>query len=81
MPGNAPLVLVFRGSSWVEIKDAKGALLLSTMGFPGATHAVDGVAPLDVVVGNAEAVAVTVRGDAFDLAPHTKQNVAKFTVK
>lgn len=81
MPGNSPLVLVFRGSSWVEIKDAKGALLLSTMGFPGATHAVDGVAPLDVVIGNAEAVAITVRGDAFDLTPHTKQNVAKFTVK
>jgi len=80
-PGNAPLVLVFRGSSWVEIKDAKGVILLSTMGFPGATHAVDGVAPLDVVIGNAEAVAVSVRGEAFELAPHTKQNVAKFTVK
>ncbi len=79
--GNSPLVLVFRGSSWVEIKDAKGAILLSTMGFPGATHAVDGVAPLDVVIGNAEAVAVTLRGEAFDLVPHTRQNVAKFTVK
>ncbi len=80
-PGNAPLVLVFRGSSWVEIKDAKGAILLSTMGFPGATHAIDGATPLDVVIGNAEAVTVTLRGEAFDLAPYTKQNVAKFTVK
>jgi cytoskeleton protein RodZ len=80
-PGNSPLVLVFRGSSWVEIKDARGAILLSTMGFPGATHAVDGVAPLDVVIGNAEAVAVTLRGEAFDLTPYTRQNVAKFTVK
>ena len=81
MPGNAPLVLVFRGSSWVEVKDSKGALLLSTMGFPGARHAVDGAIPLDVVLGNAEAVVVTVRGENFDLAPHTRQNVAKFTVK
>ena len=80
MPGNAPLVLVFRGSSWVEVKDSKGALLLSTMGFPGARHAVDGAIPLDVVLGNAEAVVVTVRGENFDLAPHTRQNVAKFTV-
>jgi len=80
-PGNAPMVLVFRGSSWVEVKDSHGAILLSTMGFPGATHAVDGVAPLEVVIGNAEAVAVTLRGDAFDLTPHTRQNVAKFTVK
>lgn len=80
-PGNAPMVLVFRGSSWVEVKDSRGAILLSTMGFPGATHAVDGVAPLEVVIGNAEAVTVTLRGDAFDLVPHTRQNVAKFTVK
>lgn len=80
-PGNAPMVLVFRGSSWIEVKDSRGAILLSTMGFPGATHAVDGVAPLEVVIGNAEAVAVTLRGDAFDLTPHTRQNVAKFTVK
>ncbi len=80
-PGNAPMVLVFRGSSWVEVKDSRGAILLSTMGFPGATHAVDGVAPLEVVIGNAEAVAVTLRGDAVDLTPHTRQNVAKFTVK
>ncbi len=80
-PGNAPMVLVFRGSSWVEVKDSRGAILLSTMGFPGATHAVDGIAPLEVVIGNAEAVAVTLRGDALDLTPHTRQNVAKFTVK
>ncbi len=80
-PGNSPMVLVFRGSSWVEVKDSRGAILLSTMGFPGATHAVDGIAPLEVVIGNAEAVAITLRGEAFDLTPHTRQNVAKFTVK
>ncbi len=80
-PANAPLVLVFRGSSWVEIKDSKGAVLLSTMGFPGATHAVDGASPFDVIIGNAEAVTVTVRGEAFDVGPHIRQNVAKFTVK
>jgi cytoskeleton protein RodZ len=80
-PANAPLVLVFRGSSWVEIKDSKGVVLLSTMGFPGATHAVDGTSPFDVIIGNAEAVTVTVRGEAFDVGPHIRQNVAKFTVK
>jgi cytoskeleton protein RodZ len=80
-PSSAPLILVFRGSSWVEIKDSKGAVLLSTMGFPGATHAVGGAPPFDVVIGNAEAVTVTVRGEAFDVGPHIRQNVAKFTVK
>ncbi len=79
--GDAPLVFVFRGTSWIEVKDAKGAIVLSTIGYPGATHAVGGALPLDVVLGNAEAVAVTWRGAPFDAAPFTKQNVAKFTVK
>jgi cytoskeleton protein RodZ len=74
-------VFVFRGTSWIEVKDAKGAVVLSTMGYPGATHAVGGALPLDVVLGNAEAVMVTVRGAPFDTTPFVKQNVAKFQVK
>lgn len=79
--GDAPLVLIFRGTSWAEVKDARGNVLLSTMGYPGATHAVGGTLPLDVVIGNAEAVQVQVRGEGFDLTPYSKQNVAKFQVK
>ncbi|HTP99035.1 MAG TPA: helix-turn-helix domain-containing protein [Casimicrobiaceae bacterium] len=75
------VVFVFRGTSWIEVKDAKGAVVLSTMGYPGATHAVGGALPLDVVLGNAEAVVVSVRGAPFDTTPFVKQNVAKFQVK
>ena len=74
-------MFVFRGTSWIEVKDAKGAVVLSTIGYPGATHAVGGAAPLEVVLGNAEAVTVTWRGAPFDTTPFVKQNVAKFTVK
>lgn len=76
-----PLAFVFRGTSWIEVKDAKGAIVLSTIGYPGATHAVGGAAPFEVVLGNAEAVTVTWRGTPFDSTPYVKQNVAKFTVK
>jgi len=79
--GDAPLVFVFRGTSWIEVKDAKGAIVLSTMGYPGATHAVGGAFPLEVVLGNAEAVIVSLRGVPFDTTAFVKQNVAKFTVK
>lgn len=79
--GDASLVLVFRGTSWVEVKDGKGAIVLSTIGYPGATHGVPGGGPFDVVLGNAEAVVVTWKGAAFDPTPFIKQNVAKFTVK
>jgi hypothetical protein len=33
-----------------------------------------------VVIGDAGVATVEVRGDAFDLAPHTRQNVARFTI-
>ncbi len=79
--GDMPLVFVFRGTSWIEVKDVKGAIVLSTIGYPGATHAVGGAAPFEVVLGNAEAVIVTWRGAPFDPTPFVKQNVAKFTIK
>ena len=81
-PGTeTPLVFVFRGTSWIEVKDAKGAIVLSTMGYPGATHAVGGTFPLDVVLGNAEAVIVTMNGAPYDTTPYVKQNVAKFRIE
>jgi cytoskeleton protein RodZ len=78
---DTPLVFVFRGTSWVEVKDTKGAIVLSTIGYPGAIHAVGGAAPFEVVLGNAEAVTVAWRGAPFDVAPYIKQNVAKFSIK
>jgi cytoskeleton protein RodZ len=81
-PGTeTPLVFVFRGTSWIEVRDAKGAIVLSTMGYPGASHAVGGAFPLDIVLGNAEAVIVSMRGAVVDTSPYVKQNVAKFQVK
>lgn len=76
-----PLSFVFRGTSWIEVKDGKGAVVLSTIGYPGATHAVGGIPPFEVVLGNAEAVTVTWRGTPFDSTPYVKQNVAKFSIK
>jgi cytoskeleton protein RodZ len=78
---DTPLVFAFRGTSWIEVKDAKGAVVLSTIGYPGAMHAVSGTAPFEVVLGNAEAVTVTWRGTPFDSTPYVKQNVAKFSIK
>jgi cytoskeleton protein RodZ len=81
-PGTeTPLVFVFRGTSWIEVRDAKGTIVLSTMGYPGASHAVGGAFPLDIVLGNAEAVTVTMRGTVVDTSQYVKQNVAKFQVK
>ena len=77
---DAPLVLAFRGASWAEVKARGGAVVLSTIGINGATHSVRGSPPFEVWLGNADVVTMTYRGQPVDLAPHTKQNVARLTL-
>lgn len=78
---NAPLVLTFQDTSWVEVRDGAGALIVSVTGNAGGTQAITGRAPFEVILGNAAAVSVTWQGKSFDTAPFTRQNVAKFTLK
>jgi cytoskeleton protein RodZ len=77
----APFLKVrFTGPSWVEVKDAEGKVLLSQHSAAGAEHVVEGTPPFYVVIGDTTKAAVEVRGESYDLAPHTRQNVARFTV-
>jgi cytoskeleton protein RodZ len=75
------IALSFLGKSWVEVREAGGAIVLSTTGYAGGTQSASGRLPLDVVVGNASAVTVTYQGQPFDIAPFTSKNIAKFTLK
>lgn len=77
----APFLKVrFTGPSWVEVKDAEGKVLLSQHSAAGAEHVIEGTPPFYVVIGDTTKAAVEVRGESYDLAPHTRQNVARFTV-
>jgi cytoskeleton protein RodZ len=78
---DAPLVLAFRDFSWTEVKDRSGRVLLSRMNAGGTTQALAGAPPLDLVIGNASDVTLTWKGKRVDLAPHTRQNVARFTLE
>jgi len=75
------LMLRFDGAAWVEVTDATGKILLSQLSAVGAEHALDGALPLNVVIGDANKATVEVRGEAFNLVPVTKNNVARFTVR
>ncbi len=68
-------------SSWVKVTDAKGAVVLSRTIAPGEAVSAAGALPLSVVVGRADATRVQVRGQAFDLATYSRENVARFEVK
>ncbi|MDZ4206182.1 helix-turn-helix domain-containing protein [Rhodoferax sp.] len=77
----AVLVLESRGASWVEITDAQGVLQLRRVLAPGEQVRSQGPLPLSVVLGRADDVAVTVRGQRLDVSAMTKANVARFEVK
>jgi len=71
----------FKGQSWVEIRDGRGRLLLSRLNPPGSEAEVSGKPPFNVVVGNAPEVQLFYNDHEFDLEPHTKVAVARFTVQ
>jgi len=73
-----PLTIRFTDYSWTEIRDRDGRLLLSGMNPGGTQQSLSGTPPFDIVIGNATDVRLTYRGSPVDLAPHTRQNVARF---
>jgi cytoskeleton protein RodZ len=73
----ATLVISYRSSSWTEVKDRDGKVVLSVTGTPGSTQTVTGKPPFDLTLGNAAENTITWRGAPFDLTPHVRQNVAR----
>jgi cytoskeleton protein RodZ len=74
------LLLAFRDYSWTEVRDRNGRVLLSGMNSRGTSQTLSGPPPLEVVIGNAMDVSVRYKGQPVDLAPHMRQNVARFTL-
>ena len=71
----------FRGESWVEIRDGRGKVILSKLNPAGSEAEVSGRPPFNVIVGNAPEVELFYNNQEFDLEPHTKVAVARFTVE
>ena len=88
-PSSAPAadapsgVLAFkaRSESWIQVRDAAGALVLQRNLAPNELVSVSGVLPLAVVIGRADATEVFVRGKPYDIGPVSRENVARFEVK
>jgi len=64
-------------ASWVEVRDARGQLLLSRTVQPGESVGLDGSLPMRLVIGNAAVTQLGFRGKPVDLAPSTRDNVAR----
>jgi cytoskeleton protein RodZ len=55
-------------------------MLVSSLNPPGSERVVRGRPPYSLVIGNASQVSVTYDDKPIDLAPHTRQDVARFTI-
>ncbi len=73
--------LAFDQLSWVEIRQADGKVLLSQLNQPGSRQLVDGVPPLQVVIGNAANVRLKYDGAPVDLRPYFKVDVARLKLE
>lgn len=80
-PASAVLVLRARGPSWVQVRSSSGAVVLEQILRAGDSVPVAGEGPWSVVVGNASATEVVVRGTVLDVQAQARDNVARFEVK
>lgn len=78
---SAEMKMVFDRQSWVEVRDREDRIVFSQLNPAGAVQIVQGLPPLNVVIGNASGVRVIYNGRAVDLAPHTKVEVARLTLE
>lgn len=73
--------LSFTGQSWVSVTDKNGKLVYEKLSQSGAQESVTAIPPLTVVIGNANDTKVQYAGQAIDLSPITKNNVARITLE
>ncbi|HSH29516.1 MAG TPA: RodZ domain-containing protein [Thiohalobacter sp.] len=66
--------------SWISIRDGGGEALLVGLYPAGSEHRVSGRPPLQVVLGNAVGVELSVDGRPYDLTGYDPGSVARFTL-
>ena len=78
--GSHRLVVRTEDEAWIEIRDSGDRLLVSSLNPAGSERVVRGRPPYNLVIGNASRVQVLYDDKPVNLAPHTKQDVARFTL-
>jgi cytoskeleton protein RodZ len=66
--------------AWLEVTDAAGRQLVSSLNRAGSERVVQGRGPFTFVIGNASHVRVMHNDREVDLKPHTRVEVARFTL-
>lgn len=74
------IALSFRGESWVEVYDGKRGKLLYGLGEEGTTRTLEGAAPINVFLGKASEVDVSVNGRPYAVPRVSRSGTARFDV-
>ena len=80
-PGTHRLVLRMEEEAWLEVRDAAGRSLVSSLHPAGSERAVHGQPPFQLVIGNAAHVQLIYDGKPVGLKPYTRGEVARLTLK
>jgi len=76
----ASVTLQAKGPTWVEVVDASGVLQIRRTLVENDDVSLSGLAPLKVILGRADLVVASTKGQSIDLSAFTKDNVARFEV-
>jgi cytoskeleton protein RodZ len=78
---NAQLRFVVDKESWVEVRDRDSKVVFSERLMPGGERSVSGQGPLSLVIGYAPGVKLFWRGEAIDLVPYARGDVARLVLE
>jgi cytoskeleton protein RodZ len=80
MGAQGRLEIVFTGDSWVEIRDARGRLVLADLMTPEKVVDFETYGPIELLVGAVSVSTVTFNGETQDLKKNAYQDVARITL-
>jgi len=80
MGARGRLQIEFTGESWVEVRDARGRLILADLMTPEKDVNLDTYGPVEVLVGAVSLSTVTFNGETQDLKKKAYQDVARITL-
>ncbi|MDD2741371.1 MAG: DUF4115 domain-containing protein [Rhodocyclaceae bacterium] len=67
--------------SWIEVRDRNSRVVFSERLTSGSEKFVNGDGPLSLVIGYSPGVKVYLRGEAIDLTPHSRGDVARLVLE
>jgi cytoskeleton protein RodZ len=80
-PADKTVSMVFTAQTWVSVTDKSGKVIYEKMSHNGDKETINVAPPLNLVIGNASGTKLNFGGKDIDLAPNTKDNVARITLE